>query len=230
MGLFEKHTTIARSGFLNNFVDYHCHILPGVDDGFKTMEDTLEILRQYEEAGINTVWFTPHIMEDIPNSTEDLKKRFQEVKSAYEGNINLNLASENMLDSIFLQRLESNDFLPLLGNRLLVETSYFNPPMDLNGLLRKIMSKGYFPVLAHPERYIYMDMKQYAELKEMGVLFQLNLMSLFGAYGSKAEADSHKLLEKGYYSLCATDLHSISSFKSLCDTKMKEKFVKMLPR
>lgn len=153
------------------------------------MQESLQVLSLYEELGISEVWLTPHIMEDIPNRTEDLKERFMELNAAYQGNIILHLAAENMLDNLFEERLAKNDLLPLgnEGKHLLVETSYFNPPMGLNNILLRIKSKGYVPVLAHPERYVYMDAGDYRQLKEMNVMFQLNLSSIVGGYGTEVK-------------------------------------------
>lgn len=160
---FRKRIILADSGIFRGFTDWHCHLLPGVDDGVQTMEETLQILSLYEQLDVNEVWLTPHIMEDIPNTTSALKARFEDLKTAYQGNIALYLASENMLDNLFKERLEKGDLLPLgkNGKHLLLETSYFNPPMGLNNILLRIKSKGYTPVLAHPERYNYMDESGY---------------------------------------------------------------------
>ena len=146
---FRKRQTLAQSGFFRGFVDWHCHILPGVDDGVQTMDEALHILAAYERLGIREVWLTPHIMEDIPNPTARLRERFAELLAAYKGNVVLNLAAENMLDKLFEERLEQGDLLPLGkdGRHLLVETSYFNPPMGLDDILRRIQAKGYYPLL-----------------------------------------------------------------------------------
>lgn len=106
---------------------------PDVDDGVQTMDEALQILGEYERLGVKEVWLTPHIMEDMPNTTQHLRARFVELQSAYQGNIALNLASENMLDNLFEERLNKNDLLPIgkAGKHLLVETSYFNPPDGL---------------------------------------------------------------------------------------------------
>lgn len=204
-----KVNTIEKSGIFDGFTDWHSHILPGVDDGFKKLEDSLKALAEMERLGVRNLWLTPHVMEDTPNETLSLRKRFEELKLAYDGNINLHLASENMLDSLFEERLEANDFLPLgeNGNHLLVETSYFNPPMNMRELLEKIKTKGYYPVLAHPERYQYMDEKDYKKLKEMGVLFQANLFSLLGAYGSSAQKKLEWLFKENMIDLLGSDLH-----------------------
>ena len=209
---FTKRTSLADSGIFRGFTDWHCHLLPGVDDGVQTMEETLRILSLYEELGVTEVWLTPHIMEDMPNTTASLKARFKALEAAYQGNIGLHLASENMLDKLFEERLEQNDLLPLGkgGKHLLVETSYFNPPMGLNNILLRIKSKGYVPVLAHPERYVYMDENNYRALKDMNVLFQLNLFSLVGAYGTGIRKKAGWLMKNGFYDLAGSDTHSLA--------------------
>ena len=211
MFLFRKKQTLEESGFFRGFIDWHCHILPGVDDGVQTMEEALQILAAYERLEVKEVWLTPHVMEDIPNTTGFLKEKFRELQDAYKGNIRLHLSSENMLDSLFEERLAKNDFLPFGpgGDHLLVETSYYNPPMGLQNLLLRIRMKGYFPVLAHPERYAYMERDRYNYLKTMGVKFQLNLFSLAGTYGDRPRHIAHKLLEQKMYDFAGSDLRKL---------------------
>lgn len=205
----------SLSSQLSRFSDCHSHILPGVDDGVKTMEVALQVLQRYEQYGIAEVWCTPHVMEDIPNTTEQLKARFAELQDAYHGPVRLHLAAEYMMDELFEERLASRDLLPLgeEGNHLLVETSYFNPPMAMDRLLHQVRSAGFFPVLAHPERYVYMDKRRYQELKADGILFQLNIASLVGAYGPDAKRKARYLLRHHYYNLAGSDLHSPRQFE-----------------
>lgn len=206
--------------------DCHSHILPGVDDGVQEMETSLKILAHYETLGIQEVWCTPHIMEDVPNTTEGLKARFAELKAAYTGPIQLNLAAEYMMDGLFLDRLEARDLLTHGHDEdaLLVETSYYTPPMNLHGILRDIMSAGYYPILAHPERYLYMKMSDYPPLKEMGVRFQLNVASLAGAYGEDAVQKAQKLLKAGYYNRIGSDIHRARQL-SVWETKVKSRLL-----
>lgn len=209
----EKQNKIKLIGF----TDYHSHILPGVDDGVQTMDESLEILRLYEKQGVKSVWLTPHVMEDIPNATTHLKERFAELQATYTGNVKLNLAAENMLDNLFEERLAQNDLLPLgeNGDHLLVETSYFNPPMGLKNILLRIKAKGYYPVLAHPERYVYMDKAYYRELKGMGVKFQMNLFSSLGLYGKEIQRKSVLLQKDSMYDYTGTDLHRLEVLKKI---------------
>lgn len=209
MILFHRKKTISKANSLCGFTDHHSHILFGVDDGIQTLSDSLSVLERYASLGVSTVWCTPHIMEDVPNSTTELRERFEELQASWQGPVRLHLAAENMLDSLFEERLEARDLLPLgeMGNHLLVETSFYNPPMDLYHLLERIKSKGFYPVMAHPERYMYMSEHDYKRLHDMSVKFQLNLPSLAGAYGSTVRSKAQWLLRHGYYSLSGSDLH-----------------------
>lgn len=214
---FQQKQTLAESGILRGMTDYHSHLLPGVDDGVQTVEESLAILRLYEQLGIREVWFTPHVMEDIPNTTAGLRSRFEQFQKNYIGNIRLHLAAEYMLDNLFKERLAHRDLLPLgtEGNHLLVETSYFNPPMDLYGMLGKIKSAGFIPVLAHPERYTYMGEKDYQRLKQAGVMFQSNLPSLVGGYGNPVQKKVERLHTQNMINLYGTDTHTLSSFNRI---------------
>ena len=145
--------------------------------------------------------------------------RFVELQSAYQGNIALNLASENMLDNLFEERLNKNDLLPIgkAGKHLLVETSYFNPPMDLQNILLRIKAKGYYPILAHPERYLYMNESDYQQLKSINVQFQLNQFSLLCLYGKEVKKKALMLQKLRMYDYTGTDLHRLNTLnRAIC--------------
>jgi len=231
MSLFHKSKSLANTDGLRGFTDNHSHILFGVDDGIKTLDDSLTVLEHYASLGVTTVWCTPHIMEDVPNTPADLRERFAELQAAWQGPVTLHLAAENMLDSLFEERLEARDLLPLglEGTHLLVETSIFNPPMDLFGLLARIKSAGYYPVLAHPERYHYMRDRDYKQLREMSVVMQLNLPSLAGVYGSEVKARAQWLLRRGYYSLTGSDLHRPRMVDTILTAPSSKELAELLP-
>jgi tyrosine-protein phosphatase YwqE len=227
---FQKRTSLKESGLFRGFTDWHSHILPGVDDGVETMDESLEILSQYETLGVKSVWLTPHIMEDMPNTTARLRERFAELQAAYSGTVKLHLAAENMLDNLFEERLAQNDLFPLgeRGNYLLVETSFFNPPMDLYGTLERIRDRGYHPVLAHPERYVYMGEGDYQRLKAMNVIFQLNLFSLTGAYGAEVKKKAEMLLKNAMYNLTGSDIHYLAFLKEAHRKVIKNEVLNVL--
>lgn len=231
---FRKRISLQDSGIFSGFTDWHSHILPGVDDGVRTMGESLEILRLYEELGVRSVWLTPHIMEDIPNTTVHLRERFAELQASYSGSVELHLAAENMLDGLFEERLEKNDLLPLgeNGDHLLVETSCFSPPMDLYGILERIKAKGYYPVLAHPERYGYMEKEEYRRIKDMGVKLQLNLPSIAGMYGDRIKKKATLLLNGKAITCTGTDIHHYNMFqKFICTgiTGNNYRLIRLLP-
>lgn len=218
---FTRKPSLLTSGAIKGFCDCHSHLLPDVDDGSPDMESTLRILAQYERWGIREVWLTPHIMEDEPNSTDHLRQRFAELQASYDGPLPLRLMSENMLDNLFVERLAKDDFLTYgtEGNELLVETSCGQPPMDLLGLLRGIAEHGLKPVLAHPERYVYMSMSYYHQLQRMGVRFQLNITSLAGFYGPEVRDRAELLYGEGAYRYFGTDCHSLEPLKKAMESR-----------
>lgn len=210
MLFFNDTTTLMKAGLLRGMTDFHCHLLPGVDDGIRHIKHTLQVLEYHESIGFTDVWCTPHIMEDVPNPTTFLKEQFAELQEQYKGNIKLHLGAEYMLDNEFLNHLNSNDLLPLGEDldHLLVETRTFNAPSELESILCNIKSAGYFPILAHPERYIYMTKDDYLKWKDMDVKLQLNVPSLAGIYGKEEKAKAEWLLANDMYDFYGTDLHN----------------------
>ena len=198
---FRKTITFARSGILKGMTDCHSHLLPGVDDGVGTLDESLRILDMMEKHGVRKVWLTPHIMEDIPNETVTLQEKFQELKRSYNGTLELALAAEYMMDNLFEERLEKDDLLPLEeGKRyLLVETSYFNPPME-------------------------------QALKEEHVSFQLNLPSLAGMYGKHVQEKAEALLKAGMYDRTGCDIHAIGCYKTLVASAVKSEVIGTLQK
>lgn len=206
-------SSLKDSGVFEGFTDWHSHILPGVDDGIKTIDESIAVLNAYQELGFKKVWLTPHIMEDYPNETTFLIEKFRELQNHWNGSMEIKLASENMLDSLFEERLENNDFLPIgdEGKYLLVETSYYTPPYGMDEMLEKIRKKGFFPILAHPERYRYMEKEDYNKLKNNGIKFQLNFLSLVGGYGEGAQRKAEWLLENNMVEIIGSDIHKLEN-------------------
>lgn len=228
--MFFGKKSIVKSGLLEGFTDYHSHILPGVDDGVKTTERALEVLDWYEQQGVKRVVFTPHIMEDCHLNTESyLRERFDQFSQQYSGAVELSLAAEYMIDAGFKKCLDRGDLLTLHDDHLLVECSFMQPPISLYDELKEVMSRGYFVVLAHPERYLYLSAGEYEQLKAMGVLFQMNLLSIVGAYGKEVVKRSQKLLDLSMYDIVGSDLHRLSMHQHyLGSSLLSKKRVKQL--
>lgn len=216
--LFRKQS-LQDIGIIEQFTDIHSHILYGVDDGERTQEEALTLLAWLEKQQVHKIWLTPHIMEDMPNRSEALKKRFLELQAAYQGTIELQLSAEYMLDTIFRQRRQTGDLLPLGENHLLVETSCFVPILGVEHILYELQTQNYRPILAHPERYMYMAKEEYDNYKRQGVLFQLNLMSLTGVYGPHVRKKACHLLHKGMYDFVGTDIHNLNVWQKAVENK-----------
>ena len=207
LGLFNRRRSLLESGLLKGAVDQHSHILYGLDDGVKTQEDSLSILRFLEEQGVSEVWFTPHVMEDVPNTTEGIRARFEQLQSVYRGGLRFHLAAEYMIDTLFEERLAARDLLTHGNDTVLVETSSVAPPINLWEVLETMRKAGYRPLIAHPERYRYMDKADYKRLHDMGCVLQMNLPSIVGFYGESARERALDLLDKGWYAMVGSDCH-----------------------
>ena len=228
MWLFSNKVQVRDSGLLEDFRDCHCHLLPGVDDGVREMDETMQILEEWELDGVKEVWLTPHIMEDIPNEPEDLRERYEDMTASYSGKLKLHLAAEHMMDGLFLKRIEKNNVMPIGKdrNKLLVETSYYTPPMNMADIIERIKAIGYEPILAHPERYQYMDRQDYKRWKQGGMLLQLNVPSLVGAYGPEVQRKAEWLMKENMYDYCGTDTHSVGQMEMFLNSLISKKMVK----
>ncbi|WP_457617704.1 tyrosine-protein phosphatase [Lutibacter sp.] len=208
--------------FSNEFVDIHSHLLPGIDDGSKNMDETITLLKKMYSFGIQNFIITPHIMEGVwENSKDTILPKLTAVKKELAANnlsnISIRVAAEYMLDSNFNSLLEQRQLLPLKENKILVEMSYINPPVNLFEILFNIQIAGYQPILAHPERYLFFHKKykEYHKLKEAGCLFQLNLLSLSNYYGKDTHKIALLLLKDGLVDFVGTDTHAKRHLKYL---------------
>ena len=135
----------------------------------------------------------------------------------------LELASENMIDNLFVERLAKKDFLLHGENKLLVETSTWAAPLDFWNIIDNIFDAGYIPIIAHPERYGYMKMEDYSRLMEKGALLQMNLASIIGVYGETVAKRAQNMLSKGMYSMTGTDCHRFRALEGQVACKILSK-------
>lgn len=219
--------------FFRGACDVHCHLLPGVDDGFATAEKSLHALKKLEERGIARMILTPHFMKDYPlNDRESITAKFEDFKAqaAEVCNIELRLAAEYMLDARFLEHFEQG-FLTLdkAGTHVLCETSYMMYEHGITEMIYEIMCAELQPVIAHPERYEYANRDNYFRWKDKNYKFQLNLLSLAGAYGGPAVEKAHFLLKEGLYDYMGSDMHGLGNFERfLPGLKLKTKEIDLL--
>jgi protein-tyrosine phosphatase len=194
--------------------DIHSHILPGIDDGSPDIETSLELVQGLYALGIRKSIATPHIIGDLYRNTPQIiaaaLEKLQTACSETGIEMELTAAAEYMLDDYFLTLLQKKEpLLTLHENILLTEISYTSTPENLDEITAGIIAAGYLPILAHPERYHYyqQNFDRYYKLKEMGFALQINILSLAGYYGKKAEKAARFILEKDLAILVGTDLH-----------------------
>ena len=222
-------------GMFKGAVDVHCHLLPGVDDGFATLEKSLHALRKLEEHGVKKMVLTPHFMNDYPeNDRASISAKFEAYKAeaAKVCGIELHLAAEYMLDARFPEHFKQG-FLTLdkEGTHVLCETSYLMYEHGISEMIYDVMCADYQPVIAHPERYEYADKDVYFRWKDKRYKFQLNLLSLGGAYGGAAVAKSKFLLREGFYDYLGSDMHGLNNFERfLPEIRLRGKDIERLER
>lgn len=204
------------AGFFQGACDIHSHVLPGVDDGFQSEKASIEALHFLEQMGFVKMCLTPHFMKQYDNTKEKIVPIFESFQKKAElvCNIQLYLGAEHMLDSDFPKHFKQG-FLTIgrENNLVLCETSYLMCEQNVSEMVYDIMLEGYTPVIAHPERYQYASKRHYEKWKDKDYLFQLNLLSLTGAYGEPALVKSHNMLRLGMYDYVGTDLHRLDDFR-----------------
>ena len=215
--------------YLEGFLDIHNHILPGLDDGAKTVEDSVEMIRAFSEIGIKNFIATPHIMHNYyPNNPETINNSLlllkNELLEQHMKDVSIRAAAEHMIDDNFEALLERAEIMPLGDQYLLIEMSYLQSSINFDEAVDKTMKHGYFPILAHPERYLYLHKKY----KKQGVLYQLNLLSLSNFYGKEVQQMAFKLLEEGLIDFVGSDVHNINQLNSLKEVQVTEKIANLL--
>ncbi|MEN2400546.1 CpsB/CapC family capsule biosynthesis tyrosine phosphatase [Flavobacterium sp. MC2016-06] len=210
---FLKSKPYLKDLLSGNFVDIHSHLLPGIDDGAKTIQETIKLAKAFKELGVSQFTTTPHISHYIwNNSPEAIITNHKETQISLEAeNINIPFrpAAEYFMDDWFENHFQNEKLLTLKDNYVLVEMSYMNAPVQLYKILFDIQVAGYIPVLAHPERYLFYhkNFNEYEKLKKAGCLFQLNLLATVGYYGGEIAKIAEQLLKKGMYDFVGTDVH-----------------------
>lgn len=219
LSLFKKKKEKERGKTLK--VDLHSHLIPGIDDGSKSMEESLSFLKEMEALEYQKVITTPHIMIDAYKNTpeiihEGLEALREAAKSEGIG-VEIEAAAEYYLDDGFYDLLEKGDMLTINGEYLLFETSYVSKPLQLEEMIFEIGAAGYTPLMAHPERYRYIKefKKEYGRFKELGVMFQVNLNSFGGHYGKDAKRKADFLSQEGMIDFLGSDIHRMKQVETL---------------
>lgn len=214
--------------------DMHSHLIPGIDDGAQTIEDSLDLIRALHGLGYRKLITTPHIMSDhYRNNPEIILSGLNSVRDAL-ANENLDMvieaAAEYYIDDVFVKKLEEEELLTFGNKYLLFEVSFINYPENIREIIFNMQIKGYKPVLAHPERYPFWARKfsEYEMFKDAGVLLQINANSIAGYYGIEAKKTAEKMIDLKMVDLIGTDLHKIEHINGLNQVRKEKYFRKAL--
>ena len=213
----------------------HSHLLPGIDDGSPDLETSLQLIRGMTELGYTKLITTPHVMWDMyKNTREIILNKLDMLREAVKAEgiaVEINAAAEYFLDDHVAGLLKDKQpLLTISGNMVLVEFSLAHPSMSLKEILFEMQMQDYQPVIAHPERYIYLQQNKefYEQLKDIGCLFQINLLSLSNHYGRSVQELAQYLIKKGYYDLAGTDLHHSRHLNSLQSRELSVQLQKLI--
>jgi tyrosine-protein phosphatase YwqE len=218
-GFFKKKQEEINIDFAKIGVDFHSHLVPSVDDGVEKIEEAIEIINYLKSIGYHRMYTSPHIMQEgYVNTKQGLESVFNSHFEAYNQILPTSLIAEYFVDEAFLKLVAQKDLLTFGQNHILIETSMNYDFPILNEALFQLQTQGYKPILAHPERYAFIYDEQnyiekYEDLKERGVLFQLNLFSLVGLYGQKVQKVAETLIEHNLYDYVSSDIHKVSQLK-----------------
>ncbi|MBL7926823.1 MAG: capsular biosynthesis protein [Bacteroidia bacterium] len=229
-----KKEAIKLADFTDVGTDIHSHLIPGIDDGAKTMDETLDLIKAQYALGIRKFVTTPHIMSDFfKNTPEIINGGLAEVKNTLKSeaiNVQINAAAEYYIDDGFIQKLENQPLLTFGDKYLLVEISYINCPDNIFDIFFKIQLHGYKVVLAHPERYPYWykNFEMYQNIRDRGILLQLNINSITGYYGGGAKITAEKLIDQGLIDLIGSDMHHTKHAEAMERVCYEKYFAKVL--
>jgi len=216
---FRKKKVPQRGPLLR--VDLHSHLIPGIDDGSQSMEESMKLIRALHDLGYEKLITTPHIMSDAyRNDAESIYNglEFLRAEIKKEGlSVKIDAAAEYYLDDGFFDEMKKPRILSIGSKYLLFETSYFSKPLHIEEMIFAIGAAGFQPIMAHPERYRYIKEpeKEYKRLKELGVFFQCNINSFGGHYGRQAKHLSEYLSKSGMIDFLGSDTHHMKQVQTL---------------
>lgn len=229
--------------------DVHCHLLPMVDDGSKSVEESLDVMEVMKECGFEEIRLTPHFIHlRFPNRADDIKERYKKFCAdveAKKGDRQIpritSVTGEFQIDDGFNEYLETGQLLTYKFSDetecsekgiVLIEFSLHQKRMGLEEKVFRLITEGYDVILAHPERYPYLDShsEMLSRFKEQGVYFQVNILSLDGFYGEASLKKSFEFIENDWVEFLGTDMHNLTYAQALRHASTNKKIIKLLER
>lgn len=204
-------------------IDFHSHILPGIDDGAKSLDESVLLVTEMAGWGFERIYCTPHITKKFRNTSDSIKEKYDLLRNALADKgieVDLRMSAEYRLNpETWNDILKNEDFLPIEHKYILMEFP-INDPADMGDLdpmqeFRKVLSLGLTPILPHPERYSYLSHDQLLKYVDAGVKIQSNYGSFAGIYGNEVQERASELIKEGIVSFLATDMHNILYIKKI---------------
>jgi len=229
LSIFQKNTYLVD--LIGGITDFHNHILPGIDDGANSPEESLDLIKKFKEFGIENFIATPHVMGDYYSNTPQTINRALKKVQSLDNSLKIKAAAEYMMDNHLIDIIEKNDILTVTTKNVLVEMSYIQPPINLPEILFKLQNHSFSPILAHPERYPYLYSKgldKYHDLKSRGCSFQLNMLSLSRHYGSGIQKIAFQLLENDMIDYISSDVHRMDHLEKIEKIKIPKTYLKQI--
>lgn len=213
--LFSSKKKIQIESLESLAVDMHSHLIAGIDDGVKTVDDAITIIKRFSDLGYQKIITTPHIMAGGYNNSPEniLPGRDLLIEAVNQSGINIKIeaAAEYYLDEFFEKLIKETELLTFGDRHVLFELSYMNRPSNMESVIFELNHSNYKPILAHPERYPFladMELKNLSKVKDLGVYFQINMFSLVGAYGKQSQDIAYKLIDAEMVDFISTDIHN----------------------
>ena len=221
MGLFDIFKKKNNNTTLFYDTEVHCHILPGIDDGSPDVATSVELVKEMRDMGIRRIITTSHVTEStFENTPETIKSAYNELRTALDAEgieMEIHTSAEYRMDEYFLNQIKENKLLPFPEDYILIENSFFQPYWEIKELIFDLKMKGYTPILAHPERYVYYHNTPniYNELFDYGCMYQVNLLSLAGYYYPQVKDVAWRLLNEGKVAFIGSDMHNAGHAKHI---------------
>lgn len=214
-GLFKKKRNEPEINFSVIGTDMHSHIIPGIDDGARTIEDSIALAKRFQALGYKKLIATPHIMADYFRNTPDtIRRGLDELREGLHQNqidLEVDAAAEYYMDETFEKKIREKTALTFGDNYLLFELSFINYPANINDMIKLMQDHGYQPVLAHPERYPYFhgSIDNYIRIKEQNCCLQINAIALTGYYGAGPKKLAEEMIEYNLVDFIGSDMHHL---------------------
>jgi tyrosine-protein phosphatase YwqE len=231
-GLFKKKDSPVTTTYESIVVDMHSHVLPGIDDGAQNPEESIILIKKMMELGIKKIIATPHIMADYyKNTAETIGNALTILKAELvKQNIDIEIeaAAEHYFDETFEGRVNNKKLMTMGDNYALFEFSFINQPPNLVEIIQRMKDLGYKPILAHPERYSYLDIEQLRNIRSWGCDLQLNTISLTGYYGKDTKKKAESLVDNEMVDFISSDMHHVRHAQAFKDALKNPYLLRLL--